>query len=239
MRRHKRVVPYSAYDVPAMEYWLEEMARKGLHLDNLVGQYAWFIRGEPAEVRYRLEPWHEDGPKVDDEMEAMYEAAGWEYVQQMLVENFHLWRSTRPDARELHDDPIVQSYGFEWAEKRVRRIFLICMAVFLGLLVFLVGLEWYDRTRPWPYPWPRGQRDLVYWVRVVPSGLLCISAILRMLMDYLAVRRVKKGLREGIPMERHWGGFPYCRVLFWGLLLGITLYIVVSFYIVFSKYGMI
>lgn len=229
MKRYKRLVPYSAYDVPAIEYWLEEMAGKGFHLDVLVGQYAWFFKGEPAAVRYRLEPWGESEPRLDEEMEAMYEASGWEYVQQMMVENFHLWRSTRTDAREIHDDPIVQSYGFSWAEKRIRRIFLICAAVFLAVLVFLVGAEWYNRMRPWPYPWPRTRNSWSFWLRVFPSLLLCITTVSGLFMDWLAVRRVRKCLQEGIPMERRWGGFPYRKALFWGLLLGLAIELVFAY----------
>ena len=234
MKRYKRLVPYSLYDVPAIEFWLEEMARRGLHLDNIMGQYAWFLKGEPAEVRYRLEPWGDSAPQLDEEMEAMYEAAGWEYVLRLVGENFHLWRSARPDARELHDDPIVQSYGFAWAEKRIRRIFWICAAVFLTLLAFVVGLEWYDRTRPWLYPWPRGRRDWTHLIRMFPSLHLGVVSIGGMLMDVLAVRRVKKCLQEGIPMERRWGGFPYRKLLFWGLLLGVVVYLAISGYVIYK-----
>lgn len=231
-KKVKRVIPYSLYDVPAMEYWLEEMARRGLHLDVMWGYFADFRRGEPAEVRYRLEPWADSVPRLDEEVEAMYEAAGWEYVQQLMAENFHLWRSVRPDARELHDDPIVQSYGFAWAEKRVKRIFLICTAVFLAALGIVAGTAWYDQTRPWPYPWPRAQRDWSYLIRVFPSLLLCVTSFSGILMDFLAVRRVKKCLQEGIPMERRWGGFPYRKTLFWGLLLGVVVYAALAWFLI-------
>ena len=59
-KRKMVILPYSVYDVSAMECWLEEMAGKGLHLDVLAGQYGWFEKGEAAEIRYRMEPWAGD-----------------------------------------------------------------------------------------------------------------------------------------------------------------------------------
>jgi len=229
--RRVRILPYSVYDVPAMECWLEEMARKGLHLDDILGQYAYFCKGEPAEVRYRLEPWSDSAPELDEEMESVYAAAGWEYVQKVVGENFHLWRSTRPDARELHDDPIVRSYGFEWAEKRAKRMFWLAMGVVLIMVGLVVALAWYDGVRPWPYPWPRtelppvGERILrtvleTPYLMFMPFWVFSWSV-----MDLLSARRVRLALQTGVPLERKPGGFPYKRAVFWLIALLLILYV--------------
>lgn len=210
--RRLRIVPYSGYDVPAIEFWLEEMARRGLHLDTFVGQYALFNKGEPAEVRYRLEPWA-DTAVLDDEMKSLYEAAGWEYVQKIMNEHFHLWRSIRPDARELHDDPIVQSYGFEWAEKRARNNLLV-WAGLMALMAAMIVTGVYSYTvRPWDYPWPKP-----HWITRYGhmAGVLLVDLCWLYLAarDYLCARGIRRSLQTGVPPERQWGGFPYRSAVF-------------------------
>lgn len=231
MMRRVRILPYSVYDVPAMECWLEEMARKGLHLDDILGQYAYFCKGEPAEVRYRLEPWSDSAPELDEEMEAVYAAAGWEYVQKVVGENFHLWRSADPNARELHDDPIVRSYGFEWAEKRAKRMFWLAFAVLLFAQGLVVALAWSDGIRPWPYPiprpelpplWERAQRILVETPNIL---FLPIFIFLWSLADLVSARRVRRALQTGVPLERKLGRFPYKRAIFWLAVLLLILYV--------------
>ena len=231
MMRRVRILPYSVYDVPAMECWLEEMARKGLHLDDILGQYAYFCKGEPAEVRYRLEPWSDSAPELDEEMEAVYAAAGWEYVQKVVGENFHLWRSADPNARELHDDPIVRSYGFEWAEKRAKRMFWLALAVILFALGLVAGLAWYDGVRPWPYPVPRleqpplWERTLRVLVETPNILFLPIFILLWSLADMVSARRVRRALQAGVPLERKLGRFPYKRAIFWLAVLLLILYV--------------
>lgn len=231
MMRRVRILPYSVYDVPAMECWLEEMARKGLHLDDILGQYAYFCKGEPAEVRYRLEPWSDSAPELDEEMEAVYAAAGWEYVQKVVGENFHLWRSADPNARELHDDPIVRSYGFEWAEKRAKRMFWLSFGLILLMVGVVVAGAWYDGVRPWPYPVPRPEvppmwkRSLQFVLERPQLVMMPFWIYSWGIMDLVAARRVKRELQAGVPLERKPGRFPYKRAIFWLAVLLLILYI--------------
>ena len=227
--RKSKILPYSVYDVSAMEGWLEEMARKGLHLDVLAGQYAWFEKREPAEIRYRMEPWAGDVPRLDDEMEAVYEAAGWEYVQRVVDEHFHIWRSVRPDARELHDDPIVRSFGFDWAVKRTAIRFLLVGVIFLVFMGIIVGDAWYEAVRPWPYPWIRPERSLgksivLNFLTQLHFVVLGLCLFIWAWTDLTSALRVRSTLRDGIPLERRGKGIPYRRVIFWG---GLLLYAVI------------
>lgn len=84
------------------------MARKGLHWDRFKGMYVWFWPGHPVNCRYRLEACGKESQRLDEGTIAMYEASGWEYLGCSRKE-FHVWRSVRLDARELHNDPVVQS----------------------------------------------------------------------------------------------------------------------------------
>jgi hypothetical protein len=69
-----RIAPCPAYDVAGTEQWLTDMARRGLHLapDGFALGIVSFERGEPREVRYRLEAipkqgFFDDSDRPDDE----------------------------------------------------------------------------------------------------------------------------------------------------------------------------
>lgn len=235
-KRKMVILPYSVYDVSAMECWLEEMARKGLHLDVLAGWYGWFEKGEPAETRYRMEPWAGDVPKVDDEMEAVYGAAGWEYVQKVVDEHFHIWRSVRPDARELHDDPIVRSFGFDWAVKRTAVRMILMGVVFLVLTGMIVGRAWYEAVQPWTNPWVTsersfGQRMMLNLLKYAYTMVMIVWFSIWMWMDFTSARRVRTTLRGGLPLKRRETVIPYRRVVFWGVWLLYLLVLVATLWL--------
>ena len=48
-------LPVLSYDVPALQAWLEDRAAKGDYLSEYT-VFPVFDRGEPRQVRYRLEP---------------------------------------------------------------------------------------------------------------------------------------------------------------------------------------
>lgn len=125
--------PCPSYDVEGMEGWLSDMALHGWRLteDGIFCGVAVFEKAKPERVKYRLTAakngtsmWGEnDGnPKQDEiELSAMY---GWEYTAKRG--DFHIYRTSDPNARELNTDPCVQAlalkeikksrnvYAFEW-----------------------------------------------------------------------------------------------------------------------------
>ena len=79
MKRVYKLTPVREYDIAGVESWLEDMARRGLYLKKFRPLFCTFERGEPGEVRYRLEPHRR---VLDDElpqsMLELYEQFGWE-----------------------------------------------------------------------------------------------------------------------------------------------------------------
>lgn len=115
-KRTHRIAPCFSYDITGMESWLEEMAAKGMVMEQdgyFVGIFT-FVKGEPKALRFRLEPAPTErfGPftvlsGVDQEHIALLKEMGWHYRGDWG--RFIIYISDAPDAPELHTDPRVQA----------------------------------------------------------------------------------------------------------------------------------
>jgi len=111
---------FDFYDTVAMECWLSDMAKRGLLYTGNNLAYFRFLKAEPQNICYRVEPTTNDEMEPSDEMLSAYTDAGWEFVAHQ-GNQFFIWKSTRPDATELHTDPIVQSESYRRLCKKLTR----------------------------------------------------------------------------------------------------------------------
>ena len=110
-----RIPPCPAYDIPAMESWLEDMAARGLHLskDGFFGIFTTFEEGPPKKERFRLEPTDRKGGLFSEEYDPEDEAVqmlhqmGWTYRARRG--QFFIFSTDDPNAPELNTDPQVQA----------------------------------------------------------------------------------------------------------------------------------
>ena len=180
------------YYPPSMENWLSEQAKKGWLAEFTPGLQLRFWKDVAADIQYRMEPAQDVNEKPPADMLELYEQAGWEFVG-VLYEMFYLWKSTRPDAEELHTDPIVQSAAYDWMYKRYKRRItwsVVCMLVLFALqmdFAFVRGntLEYTARN---PYSW-------LYLCMMVP-------AVAQWIISSNRVRKLKRRMEDGIPMDR-------------------------------------
>lgn len=206
-----RVLPTSVYNVPAMETWLGEQARKGRLITGFWGDYgALFDKGEPRAEVYRLEP-GDGNLRPDPEKAELYGAAGWEFVVSTYDHTLWLFRACRPDPSPIHTDPETQAIAFG----RLRRKLLLNTFLWAVLFALSVGIVLLNLMR-----------ISVWQVIREPTALLVFRpAAFQMsllwgglaLNDWLALRRLLKPLRAGIPMEH---SAPYRqgrRWWFWGV----------------------
>ncbi len=139
-----RLPPCPAYDIPAMESWLEDMAAKGLHLsaDGFFMGFATFEEGPPRRERFRLEPTPTQkglfSEEYDPELDAIeiHRQMGWVYRARR--DQFHIYSAADPDAPELNTDPQVQAITMEALTKYLRKSLTntLILAVFYALLYF-------------------------------------------------------------------------------------------------------
>ena len=143
----RRLIPCPQYDVSGMECWLSEMAEQGLVLekDGLFCGIATFEKTVPQKIRYCLQAagkstsmWADDLGDPDAEEVELSKEFGWEYVAKRG--EFYIYRTTDPEARELHTDKEVQALAMDAVKKRQRDnvIKILCFLVIYPY-IFLDG----------------------------------------------------------------------------------------------------
>lgn len=209
-------------DMEHFEAWLEAMAKKGLQFDHLSALGVVFRRGEPASIRYRLDP---AGNLWTLENRDYCKSLGWEHIGQ-VGRYFDLYANRDPEAPELHTDPVVQSYGLEQIMKRVKR-YCIGLAFATLLLLVAIFLPFFLTSTP----------VLTLLVDNPTSGnlpvlvfeLLSLSITIR---TYRAFFRLRQRLKEGQAPRRDKSWYAVVleqRVLNWLALALTLLYIGILF----------
>ena len=187
-----KLIPVDFVDVDRFEGWAEDMARRGLYLHHLTPfLFAAFQRGEPAPVRYRLEP---RGSFWSRESQNYCRSLGWEFVCQ-VGRWFDLYRNDDPEAPELHTDPVVHSYALDRISRSLRILTAVLVLCFVGELAALLL--------------PYLLSDAPVLLLLNASGISTLSMLLLFLLLGVEFRslgsffRLRRRLREGIVPRRH------------------------------------
>ena len=189
-----KLIPVDFVDVDRFEGWAEDMARRGLYLHHLTPfLFAAFQRGEPAPVRYRLEP---RGSFWSRESQNYCRSLGWEFVFQ-VGRWFDLYRNDDPEAPELHTDPVVHSYALDRISRSLRILTAVLVLCFVGELAVLLL----------PYLLSDAPVLLLLDVSVIAT----LSILVLLLLLWVEFRslgsffRLRRRLREGIvPGRQSW-----------------------------------
>lgn len=189
-RRHHRLVPCPHYDVERIESWLTDMASEGLHLEketSFMGFLA-FTRGEPLDVRYRLEPKQklDDTEKPDHAAQVLYEEYGWEFVADYGI--FYIYRALSPDARELNTDPQVQGVSMKAVNRRLILPLIVCILSFRDAMTSIF-------SEPVRYLVNNG---IVY---TVGFFLVMMGALYLTVTRLAYFIRLRKKLKDNIPLN--------------------------------------
>ena len=119
------------------ENWFADMAAKGFHLKKMGIQFVKFVKGEPKEMRYRIDV--SIAKKLTPEQIQMYAESGWDYVTSNKY--FHVFSSpVERNAAELHTDPAEQSYTLKELDKKLAMnagFVAIAMILIIEQYVFL------------------------------------------------------------------------------------------------------
>ena len=189
-----KLIPVDFVDVDRFEGWAEDMARRGLYLHHLTPfLFAAFQRGEPAPVRYRLEP---RGSFWSRESQNYCRSLGWEFVFH-VGRWFDLYRNDDPEAPELHTDPVVHSYALDRISRSLRILTAVLVLCFVGELAALL------------LPYLLSETPVLLLLDV--SGISTLSILVLFLLLGVEFRslgsffRLRRRLREGIvPGRQSW-----------------------------------
>ena len=136
---------FNFYDAVAMECWLSDMAKKGFIYHGNTLAFFRFLKTEPQDIKYRVEPTINDNVTPSLEIISTYEEAGWKFVARQ-GDLFFIWKSIRDDATELHSDPIVQSESYRrLCKKLTNQAICTSIAVLAIFAIFLSGFLFSDR----------------------------------------------------------------------------------------------
>ena len=117
-----RMISTEIYEPHGTEAYLEEMDRKGYHLDAAGKFLFYFDRTEPQDMRYHVECWKDELP---DEIITQYKECGWEYVDQ-AQRDIYIFRA--PAGTPLPEP-------FDWGLRRDQYRRYMRRAVWLNLLL--------------------------------------------------------------------------------------------------------
>ena len=214
----REIRPANIYDTAANESWLEDQAAQGWHLTGMAGWRGIFQRGEPAQVRYRMQPVGKKKERPAEEVRDLYGALGWEYV--CTLENlFHIWRCDDPSAPELDTDPVVQELGYGYLKRRMAWdcvLTVLLLAAFLTLWAWLPGMT--------DTPLLDTVRECVPGQILAVAGL-CVLGLVQIACQIRSMVCLLRRLRAGIPQERP---RPYRRQLWLARILLACVIFVIS-----------
>lgn len=131
----KRVIPFESSDIPAIQKWLEDMARKGLQYRDCGFFCARFEKCEPRETRYRLDFCDVIACDIPEEKKEMYERNGWQVVGEFKSDLVVLLTDD-PDAPEIYTDHscLVKPLKGLW-----KKHLAYCILFFLMFLFSRIG----------------------------------------------------------------------------------------------------
>jgi hypothetical protein len=157
----------------AIEQWLEDMARQGLHLQRISCLRTVFVfkRGEPADMTYRID--FLIARKNPDYVQ-LFNDAGWEHVDELL--GWQYWRAPKSEGRspEIFTDVPSQIKKYQ----RLLWLFGVCW-IPAAIIIPIKGTAAFSRS---PFS----------------TGLLVGSAFVTVYAALRIVSRIRK-LREQAP----------------------------------------
>lgn len=193
----KKPIPCSIYDLRGIQEWLDEMALQGMFLKEVNRRFdrAEFEVGDPAPVRYRLDPVTRKG-KEDDERAALYAQMGWNYVDR-IARWYCIFSCADPEAPELYTDPQSLAMAMDSLVRRDFRFHVRLALLLLAVLAF--GLF---------FPTPAYNfRNLLLWERPRELFLLASYPVFLVLclpmivLEFRRMRKIRDTLAQGLPLK--------------------------------------
>ncbi len=203
MKRVRKLIPVSLYDIQGLESWLEEQADQGLFPVSL-GSWAVFEERAVPGTRFRLDPFANrmgEGLDPSPEKLELYRQAGWKYAFP-IGQAYFLFYNTDPSAPELYTDYQSQGLSLERLKKRLRA-YHRRQWIILGLipLTILIALFWPCEFDAQPAPLARLPLILLY---LFHPSLLCFLAVVCFRIpierrDWHTLSATYNALKEGLP----------------------------------------
>ncbi|MBR5262176.1 MAG: DUF2812 domain-containing protein [Oscillospiraceae bacterium] len=190
-----RPIPCPRHDAEGMELWLEDMAAHGLHFekDSFFMGLASFLKGEPKKVRYRLEPTEKQLSVLDthvpeSEQLEFAEKYGWEFAG-TSGQDYYIFRSENPDAREMHTDAEVRAISLAKIKKRqTSNVFSMILTAVIYPIITMHGKLILYMIMPGP-------------LFMACSALLILWLLIHRIQAVVCTSKLRKKILEGRESE--------------------------------------
>ncbi len=219
-RTVKRFIPVSVYDIEGMESWLSDMAEGGLLLKGFGRFFAHFEKGEVQKVIYRVEPAYKADEMPNDEVLEYYKDSGWNYISH-INKTLFIYMSTYDEMKEIHTDPVVQSYTYEALNRKLKSTTIL--VTILSLLVIGMILSIYLINKQPVLYMIQGE-----FINQLIILILELFTIIYSIRDARAVNKLLKQLKSGVPIT-HKRNYKKSKIL---TLSGYSLLVLASILII-------
>ena len=183
--------PSDFWRIGEHESWFSDMASKGLHLKKVGISFAHFTKGEPRQMKYRIDVLNYKN--ITSEQKEMYSESGWDYVSSYGL--FNVFSSPDyVDAPELHTDAAEQAYTLNYLDKKLRKS-AIGVAVSVVLMIGIIAAMWFINSE--------------HYLDLVEGGIIqqAISVIVILYVTYtslqaaVSIHVLRNTLSDGKPIN--------------------------------------
>lgn len=202
MKKVRKIVPVSFYDIPGLEQWLEDQANEGLFPTHL-GSWAAFTQDGRPGTRFRLDAFGAEKDSPSEEQLALYREAGWEYAF-LIGKAYFLFYATDPAAPEPFTDYESRGLSLDRLTRQVRSVVRRKNLLIVLLLVLFTSPLWLNIQSKYDVQPDRWAFLPAYALRMCSVVTLLFLVLfvwvnLKERRDWRAIRDLHKNLSQGLP----------------------------------------
>lgn len=198
MKKVRKILPLSAYDIPGIEAWLEAQAEAGLFPVFLDSWATFTPTGVPG-TRFRLVARDRREEISSPRMEAV-RAAGWQYACP-VARLYFLFYTTDPEVPELYPDRESRAAALEPLKKQLTTWRRWKWAIGIILAALVIWALFFSGSKYDLQPDPFVRLPLMLLALFRPLGLLFVGGVLCLWRqgrrDRRTFRRVCQALERG------------------------------------------
>lgn len=199
MKKVRKILPLSAYDIPGIEAWLEEQAEAGLFPVFLDSWVTFTPTGVPG-TRFRLVARDRREEISSPRMEAV-RAAGWQYACP-VAKLYFLFYTTDPEVPELYPDRESRAAALEPLKKQLRSWRRWKWAIGIILAALVIWALFFSESKYDLQPDPFVRLPLMLLELSRPAALLFVCSAICLWWqgrrDRRTFRRVYQALAQGM-----------------------------------------
>lgn len=200
MKKIRKILPLSIYDIPGIETWLEEQANLGLFPVFLNSWTTFTPTGIPG-TRFRLVVKTGKEDELSLEQQELFQKAGWRYAYS-VSRIYFLFYTTDPEAAEVYSDRESRGFSLEPLQKRMiscRRRTLLLYSVLIAAVLWML---FFFKSKYDVQPDHSARFTLILLNLFQPGSLLFFAGAFwlwrKHLRDQRLLRRIYRALSQGM-----------------------------------------